>query len=78
MRIATIAEARLDFDEFCDDACRGETVIITSAGREDVALISASELAALRETAHLLRSPANALRLFTALERIRARSVASE
>lgn len=38
-------------------------------GAEDVALISAAELASLMETAHLLRSPKNAGRLLTALVR---------
>jgi antitoxin YefM len=36
-----------------------------------VALISAGELESLRETAYLLRSPANAARLLTALARAR-------
>jgi antitoxin YefM len=34
-----------------------------------VALIAADELASLEETAHLMRSPANAQRLLAALER---------
>lgn len=46
-----------------------EDVIITRKGHEDVALVSAAELAALRETAHLMRSPRNALRLLQAFER---------
>ena len=37
----------------------------------DVALVAADELAGLLETAHLLRSPANAERLLTALGRAR-------
>jgi antitoxin YefM len=46
-----------------------EVVIIQRRGREDVALISAAELASLTETAHLLRSPKNAERLLSALAR---------
>jgi len=46
-----------------------EVVIIRRRGAEDVALISASELTSLMETAHLLRSPKNAERLLTALAR---------
>ena len=38
-------------------------------GSKDVALIPASELAGLLETAYLLRSPKNATRLLTALRR---------
>jgi antitoxin YefM len=45
-----------------------EVVIIQRRGEEDVALISADELFNLLETAHLLRSPKNAERLFSALE----------
>jgi antitoxin YefM len=44
-----------------------QTVIIRRRGREDVAIISAAELAGLSETAHLLRSPKNAKRLLKSL-----------
>jgi len=47
----------------------GEIVIINRRGHEDVALISAAELSSVLETAHLLRSPANARRLLAALQR---------
>ena len=50
-----------------------EVVIIQRRNGEDVALIAADELASLLETAHLLRSPANAERLLTALARVRER-----
>lgn len=46
-----------------------EVVVIQRRGAEDVALISAAELDSLLETAYLLRSPANAKRLLTALAR---------
>jgi antitoxin YefM len=46
-----------------------EVVIVRRRGSPDVALIPAEELAGLMETAHLLRSPANAKRLLTALRR---------
>jgi antitoxin YefM len=46
-----------------------ETVIVRRKGSRDVALIPASELAGLIETAHLLRSPRNARRLLAALNR---------
>ena len=41
----------------------------SSRGSRDVALIPATELAGLIETAHLLRSPRNARRLLAALRR---------
>jgi len=46
-----------------------EIVIIHRRSGEDVAMISASELSSLMETAYLLRSPANAERLLAALSR---------
>jgi antitoxin YefM len=49
-----------------------ETVVIRRRKGEPVAMIAAGELAALTETAHLLRSPRNAERLLTALARARA------
>jgi antitoxin YefM len=48
---------------------RQETVIVRRGGSRDVALIPATELAGLMETAHLLRSPENARRLRSALSR---------
>ena len=46
-----------------------EVAVIQRRGHEDMALIPADELATLRETAYLLRSPANAARLLAALTR---------
>lgn len=46
-----------------------EIVVIHRRGEEEVAMIAASELESLMETAYLLRSPANAERLLTALGR---------
>ena len=46
-----------------------ETVIVRRRGARDVALLPATELAGLMETAHLLRSPRNAERLQSALQR---------
>jgi antitoxin YefM len=53
-------------DRVIDDR---EVVIVRRKGDRDVALIPASELAGLMETAHLLRSPRNAKRLLAALRR---------
>ena len=67
----TLARANLAklLDEVADNR---ETVVIRRRGSEDVALIAASELASLKETAHLLRSPKNAERLLSALAKARA------
>ena len=44
-----------------------DVAILTRQGHEDLALVEASELRSLQETAHLLRAPANAMRLLEAL-----------
>lgn len=51
-------------DQVTDDR---EVVIIKRRGKDDVAMIDASELSSLLETAYLLRSPKNAARLLEAL-----------
>ena len=48
-----------------------EAAVIQRRGHEDMALIPAEELSSLRETAYLLRSPENAVRLLAALTRAR-------
>ncbi len=62
-------------DEVAEDQ---EVVIVRRRGSPDVALIPASELAGLMETAPLLRSPKNARRLLTALRRARSRKTKPE
>ena len=49
----------------------GARRVIYRRGHEDMALIPAEELSSLRETAYLLRSPENAVRLLAALTRAR-------
>lgn len=70
----TYTKARANFAKLCNQvAANREIVIINRRGAEDVALVAASELSSLLETAHLLRSPKNAQRLLTALNRAKAR-----
>jgi antitoxin YefM len=62
--------ARANLAALCEEAISTrEPIIIHRAGGEDVALVAADELCGLMETAHLLRSPKNAQRLFNALAR---------
>ncbi len=71
----TYSKARASFAALCNRAeADREVILIQRRGREDVALIAASELASLMETAHLLRSPANAERLLAAFARAQART----
>ena len=66
----TYTEARANLARLWDQATDDrETVIISRRGAADVAMIAADELASLQETAHLMRSPANAARLLSALRR---------
>lgn len=67
------SQARAQFASLLDQVVdHQEVVIVNRRGKEDVAMISAAELSSLVETAHLLRSPKNAQRLLTALQRARA------
>lgn len=64
----TYTQARAALAKLLDDVTENrEVVIIRRRNGEDAALIAASELSSLLETAYLLRSPANAERLLTAL-----------
>ena len=68
--ITTYTQARSELASLCDEvASSRKPVIIRRRNAEDVALVSAEELASLLETAHLLRSPRNAQRLLTAINR---------
>jgi antitoxin YefM len=49
-----------------------EPIIITRKGHPPVALIAADELNSMMETLHLFRSPANARRIFDALDELRS------
>ncbi|MEI8166353.1 MAG: type II toxin-antitoxin system Phd/YefM family antitoxin [Chloroflexales bacterium] len=71
----TYTQARAQLAALLDQVTEDrEIVIIQRRGSADVALIAADELVGLLETVHLLRSPANAERLLTALTRVRQRS----
>jgi antitoxin YefM len=66
----TYTNARANLASLLDRVTENnEPVVITRRGAADVALIPADELRGLLETAHLLRSPANAERLLRALNR---------
>jgi antitoxin YefM len=68
--ITSPTEARKNFFHLLDRAGQDHEVItIARRDGENVVLIAESDLAGLMETAHLLKSPRNAQRLFEALER---------
>lgn len=71
----TYSKARSNLAQLCNQvADNREIVLINRRNAEDVALIAASELSSLLESAHLLRSPKNAQRLLTALNRAISRT----
>ena len=75
----TYTHARANLAALCDEVTTNrEVVIIHRRGAEDVALLAAEALSGLLETAHLLRSPANAERLLTALARAQRRTLSPQ
>ena len=58
-------------DKVVDDR---EVIVIKRRNNRNVALIAEEDLSSLLETAYLLRSPKNAARLISALERSKART----
>lgn len=71
-RETSYSAARARLASLCDEVAESaEPIYITRRGAPTVALIAASELRGLEETAHLLRSPANAERLLAAVARAR-------
>jgi len=66
----TYTRARQNLASLLDEVTANRRIVyIQRRQKENVALITASELASLLETAHLLRSPRNAQRLLAALHR---------
>lgn len=64
----TYSQVRANLAKILNDVTENrDIVIIRRRYGEDTALIAADELTSLLETAYLLRSPANANRLLTAL-----------
>ncbi|MFD7842740.1 type II toxin-antitoxin system Phd/YefM family antitoxin [Nocardia sp. NPDC059764] len=69
MKPMTYTEARANLASVLDTATEDlEEVVITRAGHEPAVVVSLREYEALKETAYLLGSPANARRLYAALE----------
>ncbi len=72
-RVTTYSDARAHLKAYCDEVAEsGEPLIIRRRVGADVALVSIDELVGLEETAHLLRSPKAARRLFESLKEVRS------
>ena len=71
MRTMTYSESRAHYAETLSAVVNDrEEVIITRAGHEPVVIVSLDEYESLKETAYLLRNPANARRLLGSIERL--------
>lgn len=71
MKTLSYTESRARYAEVLDSVVNDrEEVVITRAGHEPVVIVSLADFESLRETAYLMRSPANARRLLDAMERL--------
>lgn len=73
MKTMNYTESRARYAEVLDSVVDDrEEVVITRAGHDPVVIVSLADFESLRETAYLMRSPANARRLLDAMERLEA------
>ncbi len=71
MKTMSYTESRARYAEVLDSVIDDrEEVVITRAGHDPVVIVSLADFESLRETAYLMRSPANARRLLDAMERL--------
>lgn len=69
MKTMSYSESRKRYAEVLDSVVDElEEVVITRAGHEPAVIVSLHEYQSLKETAYLMRSPANAERLRQAIE----------
>ena len=73
MKTMSYSESRANYaaalDSVLDDR---EEIVITRAGKDPVVILALDDYESLKETAYLLRSPANARRLLGSIERLEA------
>lgn len=73
MKTMTYSESRARYAEVLDSVVNDrEEVVITRAGREPAVIVSLEDYESLKETAYLLRSPANARRLLESIDELEA------
>lgn len=73
MRMMNYTESRKRYAEILDSVTEDrDPVIITRSGHESVVMVSLDDYESLRETAYLMRSPANARRILDAMEELDA------
>lgn len=73
MDAITYTAARANLAKTMDRVCEDhEALIITRNGEQSVVMLSLEDFKALEETAYLLRTPANATRLLSAIAKLDA------
>lgn len=71
MKTMSYSESRAKYAEVLNAVTDDrEEVVITRAGHEPVVIVSLEDYESLKETAYLLRSPANAHRLLASIEEL--------
>lgn len=71
MKTMSYTESRAKYADVLDGVVDDrEEVVITRAGHDPVVIVSLEDYESLRETAYLMRSPANARRLLDSMERL--------
>ena len=71
MKTMSYSDSRANYAEMLDTVTDDrEEVIITRAGHEPVVVVSLDDYESLKETAYLLKSPANARRLLASIEQL--------
>ncbi|MDA8346477.1 MAG: type II toxin-antitoxin system prevent-host-death family antitoxin [Thermaerobacter sp.] len=71
MKTISYTESRAKYAETLDAVIEDrEEIIITRAGHEHVVMVALDDYESLKETAYLLRNPANARRLLNSIERL--------
>ena len=71
MRTMSYTESRARYAEVLDAVVNDrEEVVITRAGHEPAVIVSLDDYESLKETAYLLRNPANARRLLASIDEL--------
>jgi antitoxin YefM len=71
MKTMTYSESRARYAEVLNAVTDDrEEVVITRAGHDPVVIVSLEDYESLKETAYLLRSPANARRLLASIDEL--------
>lgn len=71
MKTMSYTESRARYAEVLDSVVNDrEEIVITRAGHEPAVIVSLDDYESLKETAYLLRSPANARRLLASIDEL--------